>query len=50
MKLNSKQKWLIGISIIVYVVVIGLHLIDASDPDSANYKGGHASKSIGDNN
>lgn len=50
MKLNKKQKWLIGISVLVYVFVIGLHLIDANDPDSINYKGGNTAKTSGGNN
>ncbi|MDD9139175.1 hypothetical protein H7198_06110 [Fructobacillus sp. CRL 2054] len=44
MKMNSKQKWLIAISVIVYVAIIGLHIIDANDPSSVNYKGGQTAK------
>ncbi|KMK52829.1 hypothetical protein FEFB_14250 [Fructobacillus sp. EFB-N1] len=44
MKVNKKQKWVIVVSIIVYVVVIGLHNYDSNDPGSVNYKGTHATK------
>ncbi|CAK8054437.1 hypothetical protein [Eupransor demetentiae] len=43
-KINRQQKWIIIISVLFYIFVIGMHIIDANDSDSVNYKGGHPSR------
>ncbi|MBS9334625.1 hypothetical protein LQZ24_01055 [Fructobacillus sp. M1-13] len=43
-KINRQQKWVIAISVLFYIFVIGMHIIDINDPDSVNYKGGYPAK------
>ncbi|CAK1245491.1 unnamed protein product [Fructobacillus evanidus] len=45
MKINKKQKWVIAVSVVVYVLVIWAHISDINDPGSINYKGNHVTKS-----